>query len=64
MRTNVNRKAVSVAILPAVMIPVEQTLQAHHAPDVVVGLFAGVVIGLMILLLIFAIRGQNCDAAG
>ena len=64
MTKNVNRKAALVAILPAIMIPVQQSLQAHHAPDFVIGSFGGVTIGIMILLLVSAIRDQKCHLTG
>ena len=59
MRKTVNRKAAFVAMMPAIMIPVQRMLQTHQVPDPIIGLFVGVMIGIMILLLIFAMRDRS-----
>ena len=62
MKRKGNSKAIIVAMMPAVTTPVMFLLLRLHAPDFVVGLWIGSMIGGMILLLALAMRdGRRCD---
>lgn len=58
-----NNLAALVAIVPAFMIPVMFALERLDAPDLVVGLWIGSMVGLQILLFALSARSRKYDRA-